>query len=799
MSREFLPRLGTVLLLLLGLGLAYPAPASSQRSDTGVTMTVTPYLGGHVKYGEWLPLRIHLSNYGDDLTAEARAEIADSGGQAVYAAAVPLPAGARKEIDLYILPPNFAQTVTVRLVSDDETLAETQVDVSPHPQNEYLIAVVAADADAFALLNGLTLPSRLLTKLIPLSLDGLPERVEALRSLDSLILAGVDTSSLTPAQGQALRAWVELGGQLLVGGGASARRTLAGLTDLLRPIQLGSAVELATLDGLADFADAPVAIPGPFVATFPTDYQGRSVIRQDQQPLLVQRTLGEGWVAYLALDPSASPFNAWPGALSFWQRLFEPGSALPINVPSDIPRRALEAEQMGYALSNLPALDLPSIRWLGLLFSLYVLLVGPANYLFLRRLHRLDWAWLTIPALTLAFSLISYGLGYRLRGSDVIVNQISVISLSPEGGRPLARSYVGIFSPSRQDYDVQVGGDALISPLSQNWQVWKSSMPSTSGYLDVLQGNPALVRKLGINQWSMQSFQAEAGADTGELSLDAGLTVEGDQVRGTIHNGLGRPLQEVILLSGYRYALLGDWDVGEAKDIETTLQGGDGRMSFPWVLFEHAFQGPGSPSREVILRQSILEAYFHTNWGAPTVPSGDLMLLAWTDLSPFEVRITNVRAAPLQTTLVVASLPLPVVNGRVSLPPGHLSARLVQVEGQAGECGPSGQVHIAQGRAVLEYQLPPTLHGLEPITLTVHPAVEGMATVQLPALSLYDWVAGDWVELGDVEVGRGHQVADPGRFMDPVGGTVRLQAQHDSMEGWCYCFDLGIEGELRNR
>ncbi len=808
MSRDLLLRSGTALIVLsIALGLASTLPVMAQTP--GVTMTVTPYLGGHVKYGEWLPLRVSLSNTGGDLNAEVRAEVATSSGQATYAAPAPLPAGARKEMVLYILPPTFAQAVDVRLVQGDQVLAKSKgVPVSPHPQNEYVIAAVASDPDAFALLNGLVLPSRPQTRLIPFSLAGgstalaeiLPDRFEALRSLDCLILTGVDTSAVTPAQGEALYAWVEGGGRLLIGGGAGARRTLAGLPEGLRPVQPGPVVELADLDALADYAGAPVQVPGPFPATLPADPSdgGWPVISQDGQPLLVQKPVGDGWVSYLALDPSASPFDAWGVALTFWQKLLEPGAALSNTLPPDIPLRVLEAEQMNYALSNLPALDLPSIRWLALLLGVYILLIGPGNYLLLRRWRRLGWAWLTVPVLTLTFSVGSYGLGHRMRGSEVIVNQISLLPLSSEGGRAAVRSYVGLFSPTRASYDIRVGGEALISPLSYDpGGGWRGPAPSTYGALDVLQGDPALVRGLGVNQWAMQTFQAETTVDASALALDVAVETQGSQVQGTVYNRLGRPIRDVILVSGNRFAELGDLDAGQEKEVEAKLQGGDPGPPFPWALFEEFNRGPEPPPREVTLRRTILEAYFHTNWGPPAVPESPL-LLGWTDLELLDVQVEGVRATREQTTLVVAPVPLPVVDGRATLPPGLLSGRTVEADGEAGECGAS-RAYVGRGRVTLEYRLPAKLRGLVPTALTAHASQADGPPGQLPPLSLLDWAGGDWVLLEGLEAGRPYDVVDPERYVNPANGVIRLQAQRDQgiQGGGCYQFDVGLEGEIK--
>jgi hypothetical protein len=797
MSRRFLLQAGAVPLLLLLLS-AQPATLATAQT-TGVTMTVTPYLGGYVKYGEWLPLRVSLSNHGDDLEAEVQTRIAGNNGDAVYAAPAPLPAGARKEIDLYVLPPTYGQSLVVQLIQGEQVLAEATVNLSTHLQSDYLFAAVASAPDAFALLNGLALPRRFQAIVIPLSLDDLPERAEALRSLDCLVLTDVDTTSLTPAQGEALRAWVELGGRLFIGGGAGAQRTLLGLPRPLNPVELGGTVELSTLDSLADFAGEPIRVPGPFLATLPVAHEGQAVITQAGQPLLVQRALGEGWIAYSALDPAASPFNAWTGTLPFWRKLLEPGSALSPNVPNDIPLRMLESEQMNYALSNLPALDLPSIRWLALLLGVYILLVGPVNYLLLRRLRRLDWAWVTIPALTMAFSIGGFGIGYGLRGGDLILNQISIIPLAPGSERTLARSYVGLFSPTRGDYDMRIDSGALVSPLYLSYRPdpWTSTGDTTGG-LDVLQGDPVILRGLGINQWAMQTFQAETWLDTTDLELDADLSIEADHVRGMLHNDLARPLREITLISGHRFAQLGDLDAGQTKEINEVLQGETWGPPFPWALFEQHFQGPESPPREVLLRQSILEAYFHTNWGTPAPQPAGLTLLAWTDVSPLDVELAGARASRIQTTLLVVQLPLPVVDGRVSLPLGSFVGRLVESEGEAGECGTSGQAYIGNGRVVLEYKLPAALRALEPERLTVRLGTDGGFPTELPTLSFYDWTAGDWAEITDIELNQSYSVDRPARFVSPVGGTIRLQAQRDNWgDGWCFQFDLGLEGELQ--
>src|SRR5690606_39342700 len=119
-------------------------------------------------------------------------------------------------------------------------------------------------------------------------------------------------------------------------------------------------------------------------------------------------------------------------------------------LPSDVSPRQMRSEQVGYALMNMPSLDLPSLRLLAPLLLVYILVVGPFNYLVLRWQRRLELGWVTIPAITLLFSIAAYRIGYQLRGGDVIINQISTIELRPGNpvGTSSVRSFVGIFSRS---------------------------------------------------------------------------------------------------------------------------------------------------------------------------------------------------------------------------------------------------------------------------------------------------------------------------------------------------------------
>ena len=85
------------------------------------------------------------------------------------------------------------------------------------------------------------------------------------------------------------------------------------------------------------------------------------------------------------------------------RRAFGATSLLPVRrirsiFPRTFPRVGdFVLVHMALALQNLPVLALPSLNILAVLLGVYIVFVGPVNYLVLRRLKKLDWGWVTIP------------------------------------------------------------------------------------------------------------------------------------------------------------------------------------------------------------------------------------------------------------------------------------------------------------------------------------------------------------------------------------------------------------------
>jgi hypothetical protein len=781
--------------------------ALAQTDATGIEMQVEAAFDGVAKNGEWLPLWATLENNGSDVEGELRVRVTSGSGATTYAVPVPLPTGARKKVPLYVLPNSFSRELEVQLFAEGQLLKSQTVPVQPQMNISFLVGILSPERGAMSLISGLELPGQYRPiVLVDMTPDDLPDRAEGLRSFDVILLNDVDTSQLSVDQQSALLSWVQSGKRLVIGGGAGAQKTLAGLPGELVPLVADRLEELENLPDLAEFAGGdPIRVPGPFLVASGAVNDGTTLVAEQDIPIVHQMDVGSGVVDYVALDLTASPFDAWSGTTNFWYTLISPGSAYPNWLPADVPERQMTADQMNYALSSLPALDLPSVRSLTVLLFVYVLLVGPVNYLVLRWRKKQHWAWVTIPVLTLLFTAGTFALGFSLRGSDLILNKIAIVELQPDGpGR--ATTYYGLFSPTQNAYEVQVAGSALLSSLATYYDPW-SGMPSTTSEITFLQSDPAVVRGLAVNQWSMQTFQSESVWE-GFGAITADLQMGENGLIGTVRNETNATLQDAALVMGSRYVKIGDVAPGEQKEVTLSMPEEAGfrySTEVGWLLFEDQYNTSMGASRELDVKRTMVNSVFQTGGGsAKPMPlasgAGSMnqqpVLLGWVDQVRSDVQV-NERAVQEQiTALVYQPLSYDLANddGEIWLPVGSIPGGVEQYPVEGGSCGPDNtSLWLGRGEAIFVYQLPELAERVQPDQLRLSIRSDG-GWNQLPTIAIYEWAGERWITLDGVAAGV-NLVGAADRYINDQGKIQVKLTSEFNQGGGCLFVEMGLQGK----
>lgn len=597
-------------------------------------MTARVGFDGYCRQDAWCPLYVVLSNEGPSIEADLVLSPAYWGHLTeTYYRSVSLPSHSRKALYLYF--PAVGMKWRLQLVADGRVLAEEEVTLQRVDERDGLYAVLGEGVGALGFLAEIASQTHrsFVARIDPAAL---PPDPLAWESLDVLVLNDLDTADLSLAQRRALMTWVAHGGYLVVGGGEGAARTAAGIEDLL-PVVLRGTRAVDDLHAVADLTGGELN-PGPFLVAEATPTDGVVLLEQDGLPLIVQRPYGAGTVTFLAFDAAADLFHRWEDNVLLWSSLLGSASfpATQIGIRTDY--AAWEAIRL------VPGITVPSAFLLVGFALLYTLLVGPINYLLLRRVGRTEWAWVTIPVLAVLFTLVAYVTGLQIRGPVGIVHRLAVVHVPHGANTGRVTALVGFFSPRRATYDlefdqaqVRVGEWDIPAPVGGS-----EALPSIAQEEDGVR-----LERVRFDVGEVRPLIAEGYVEVPSVEADLRLTPVDERtfrLEGTVHNGPLR-LTDGVVLAGTEAQRIGDLEPGASISVALTFRGvarasilGPSLPSVGgWAAQPEQILGSGNfwEDRELYRRYQFLSALF------PYDGSGlhlGVYLLGWVEEAPFPAR-----------------------------------------------------------------------------------------------------------------------------------------------------------------
>jgi hypothetical protein len=434
-----------------------------------------------------------------------------------------------------------------------------------------------------------------------------------------------------------LSLWISLGGQLFVSGGVGGTKAAAGLADLL-PVQVGGALTQGNLAALAGFAGAG-ALPNPAATLSPA--QPRAGVEQlpPGSGLLFRWRYGSGLVTFSAFDFAS--LRGWASESALWGKLL----ARPSILDPGYGARLSQTSLLERGVLRLPSLNLPATGVVLAFLLLYVLVIGPINYLALRRLRRLEWAWLSVPLVVLVFSCGLYAVGAGLRGGQSQLSQATIVQGAEGQPRAFATGFIGLFSPRRAAYTVGFPAQALVGGSPGRF--------TQSNQFDAVVADDAGARSIQVlaDVVSVTTFVAEQMVDL-PVAVQSSLQSDAGGVRGEVRNTGAGALEDVLIVRGDSFARLGALAPGASQQLAaSSLQQG-----FPSSV--------GLADSGTFNRQGILRALFdpdtvrQRNSGLSGGLNDDqgVYLLGWASLPTISATIDGEAATQTGLTLYVIRL-----------------------------------------------------------------------------------------------------------------------------------------------
>jgi hypothetical protein len=796
------------------------SPSPTPATPAGMRMTARALLQGHARTGSWMAIRVDLANDGPAFAGEIRL-VGGTQGRTRFAVPVDLPTTSRKAYTLHAQAPAFGSSLEVALVADEAVITRRTVAFALHDPGQLVVGIVAErPGPLVAALGRLRDPAGPQPAVVQLTVADLPERPEAWSALDRLVWQDMDAGQLSGEQLAALRTWLAGGGRLTIVGGSGGLGLLAAFPDELLPFRPAATIDvdpdaIRSLVGgaLPRGAEALPALAGSPAAG------ARALAGSGDRAIAADRPFGSGAVTLAGFDPSTPWLAESTSADVLW------ASLVPARGTAHTPLIVGDDGILVSLLGTMPGLALPSIEGLLVLLLGYILLIGPVNYLVLRRLDRREWAWVTMPLLVVGFTVAAFAIGFVLRGTDVIVNQVALVRAAPGTDAAQAQVYLGIFSPTRGSYEVGVPGGALLSAPYSGEGFGQGGGEG----LDVVQGDPSRLRQLAVGYGTLRAVRAEAPVLAPRVEAD--LRLEGDVVRGTIRNASALPLEKPTVVLGTAVVVLPDLAPGASAIVDLRAQ----PDAFGRALSERIFGGQQFSSdgrltasflRDQVRRQLVDALTYDPFFGSNgTLPSDGPVLLAWGRPGLFAVTVAGQEPRSAGETLYY--LPLGLAGwGPVVFAPDLMRSSLVEVSAQFFNKDPFN-ITIGAGSVTLAYRPIPVSGRLEPSRLAfgvnlgvtgplvgggsnpgggvepeppttepTKPAVPPDAA-GLPRLELFDRDAGAWREVPGLASGKVLEVQGPGRFVDPASGTILVRLSNDRQDAVSLQLAVQLEGTMK--
>jgi hypothetical protein len=775
--------LRTALLLLALITLITAVPAQAQTTP-GLSLSVEAGFDGWYKSAYWLPVYISAANSGAAIDGELRLVISDGpGNETIYTTPLDLPTQSDKRVTMVVKVPRSLTSLEVDLVVNGRSLGSATTrtgGLRNLPPHTLLYGVVTPDGGSFDFLADVD-GRRGESAVAYLSPQHLPDTPPAWSSLDVLILHDTDSSQFSPAQRQALTGWIQSGGQLVVVGGPGWQPTSSSLADWL-PVTPQGVENIDSLPALSQQAGVAFNSSGPYLVTSSSLRQGELLWHQEGLPLLARRDWGEGGVYFLALDPTLAPLRGWTGQPVLWQSI---AGQVPDLTPWS--QGIQNGRSAVTAVSTLAQRTLPTAGTLMLFMFIYIILIGPVNYKLLKRRGQREMAWVTIPVLVLIFSGIAYATGFGLRGNAPILNQMSIVTGQAGSEQARVQTIIGLYSPSRSSYDLGLPQTAVVYPLVRTPSV-NADVRSGSGH--IIRDGRLTVSDIRTDIGSVETFVAGSYQPAPEIMATANLRNESGTLWADVEvvNNGALPLQRVAIIAGNQIAMMGDLppagsqsrqlDLGAMTATSPSIMPGPGGfVSTQSPLLTHADTLIGGwavrNEPEIAAKHELfraLENYSVTSQPATAVPQ--ILLIAWSDEAMLSLDLNHNRTEQIATTLYLLSIPVGhlTASDRLSLSADLMRPTLLN-SNQSYHAG-YRDIYLNGGWIEFEYTPWSVFQEMQfdEVEIVLQQQHSGLTP---PAVSLWDWAAGEWVEETAVDWGT-TPIPDPARYLNNQN-SIRLR------------------------
>lgn len=296
-----------------------------------------------------------------------------------------------------------------------------------------------------------------------------PDRYMGYECLDAVVLAD-GTERLRDEQVEAIKQYLRTGGVVLFVGGASPSASSDPRWHDVLPVSNAS---VTTQNGLTERN----GVPSP--NSHKIDVQrGRSYIK----------SYGIGLASYLSVNPFESPIREYEDRRSLVNKVLNRGHHIrirqilrsqvgdgneydpygatygaPVAVPASTTSSSTSTPKVVPLQSDPFQIKPPAVSSIMWILIAYAILVVPINFLVLRKLNRLELAWVTAPIISVVFSGILLNSTISLYKASATTRTTAIAAFEDQNGESMVFGRSEMFFPRAKSYDLGLKGVQNVS------------------------------------------------------------------------------------------------------------------------------------------------------------------------------------------------------------------------------------------------------------------------------------------------------------------------------------------------
>lgn len=656
--------MGMLLMLLMVLGNLGTHAANDRNIDVEVEFGYNNVF----RYGDYLPLTIHITNGSDAFDGEVIIRYHVSYDKdAILKQRVSLEKDGQKDVEFTMNSVSQDLDMLRIILMEDGKEVYNQTIKLPFLQGVFkdktIMGILSDDRDAISYIQ----PPGEFVK-IPLDHQNFPDNIFGIHMFDTLVVNNYDLSQLQKNQLDTLKKWVGSGGQLILGTGARYTKTLSTLEDFLPMIRVTDTREvpvhtLNTVIGqpIEETADSGIPLT---VANFDGDKLATYTTTQvELENLVYHIPKGNGMVRLFAFDLGMAPMDTYRykqevlkhfivGAVDQYNKYYEP-------------YRYQLHNRVNPFLWGIPDIKLPTLSSIITIIIIYVLLINPILYLILKRKKKRQYMWIVVPCLAVAFVVVMFVTGMNTRIKAPVSQVVNMILFNTSGGSKA--SYGTVINTNKSNLTVASIDGLEMIPIIDTSHYYHNPDNAIKVYEDFqvayekTMGTQPNIQFKKTRVFGNYNFEIDPSKELPESNkIDTQLIYDGNRLNGTVTNQYDFDLNDCLVTFKSLFYEIDHLGAGETIDLtnRTPIGPYDSINSYFW---ERKWQLDSHQEQQIMdQQQSIKNALVRYS----NINESQLVMLAWTNHSFYQgFTVANKQVKKYEKTLICVNEPVVYQSG----------------------------------------------------------------------------------------------------------------------------------------